>query len=127
MALAVFTYQGRDPLTSPFASIQYSVLAVFYTCLLLLAVSPSNGSFHRVLTGHAIMRLGSIAYFVYLFHIPVIEISRRFVNAHTSRPTDTTVVILAYMLGFAATLVLARLSWRFFEKPLINLARAFTY
>jgi peptidoglycan/LPS O-acetylase OafA/YrhL len=125
--LGILTRMGGDPFSGRWLSIQYSVLACFYTCLLLLVLSMPGGWLARLFTGKLIMRLGTVSYFVYLFHIPLIEISRRLVGAYVRTSTSNGTVVLAYVGGIAMTLVLAGISWTFFEKRMIQLGRTFTY
>jgi peptidoglycan/LPS O-acetylase OafA/YrhL len=125
--LGFFTRVGGDPLSGRWISIQYSVLACFYACLLLLVLSTPGGWLERLFTGKLIMRLGTVSYFVYLFHIPLIEVSRRLVGAYVRTSTSNVTVMLAYVVGMAMTLVLAGISWTFFEKRMIQLGRTFTY
>jgi peptidoglycan/LPS O-acetylase OafA/YrhL len=68
-----------------------------------------------------------VAYFSYLFHIPIIEISIRLMKVTVTDEGNVKFVVLAYLLGVAVTLSLAGLSWIFFEKPLIRRGREYTY
>jgi peptidoglycan/LPS O-acetylase OafA/YrhL len=93
----------------------------------LLAVSASPGSaLQRILTTRILTRLGAIAYFTYLFHLPITEACRRIAASHVAIPSVFTSAC-AYTIGIAVTLALAMLSWRFFEKPLIAVGRRFSY
>ena len=125
VGVGVLTYEaGRAGLNE---TVTFSWLALFYTCGLLLALSGREGLMQRVLTARPLMWLGGVAYFMYLFHLPVIEVFRRMISRHAARPNDPAVVIFIYLLGLAVTLVLAEISWRFFENPMIRRGRSFTY
>jgi peptidoglycan/LPS O-acetylase OafA/YrhL len=124
--VAAFTLQLHQ-LSGLMISLRYSVLALFYMSCLLLALTREQGVWQSALTFPALTGLGTIAYFTYLFHIPVIEVSRRVVNHFAARPTDISIVLLAYLSGLAATFVLAALSWKYFEKPLVRKGRTFSY
>jgi peptidoglycan/LPS O-acetylase OafA/YrhL len=125
--LGILTGMGGDPFSGRWLSIQYSVLACFYACLLLLVLSMPGSWLERLFTCKMIMRLGTVSYFVYLFHIPLIEVSRRLVGAYARSSTNNVTIVLAYVIGMAVTLVLAGISWTFFEKRIINLGRTFRY
>jgi len=124
--VAAFTLNS-DPLGGGMISFRYSVLALFYTSCLLLALTRERGAWQTVLTLPALTSLGTIAYFTYLFHIPMIEVARRVVNHFSAHPTDVSTVLVAYLLGVALTFGLAAVSWRYFEKPLVRQGRTFTY
>jgi peptidoglycan/LPS O-acetylase OafA/YrhL len=124
--VAAFTLHA-DPLSGGMISLRYSVLALFYASCLLLALTRERGAWQTILTLPALTRLGTIAYFTYLFHIPVIEVARRVVNHFSARPTDVSTVLVAYLLGVALTFGLAAVSWKYFENPLVRKGRAFKY
>jgi peptidoglycan/LPS O-acetylase OafA/YrhL len=124
-ALGVLTYAAHRP--GVIETVGFSCLALFYTCFLLLVLAGPGGALQRLLTYQPLMQLGTISYFVYLFHLPITEALRRFVNNHVSRPSDPAIIIAVYAAGVTATLIVAQISWRFFEKPLIRVGRNFTY
>lgn len=64
--------------------------------------------------------LGSIAYGVYLLHPLVFNIAA----AAYRGPARSAVVIVA---GVACTLVIAQLSWEWFEKPIVRLGHRVSY
>jgi len=107
-------------------TVGYSWIALFYTGCLLLAVSTARGWSHRLLCGPGLKGLGAIAYCSYLIHMPLILAGRRVLQslAH-AWPTSTWLV--GGLLGVAATLVIASLSWEYFEKPLLRRGHRYTY
>ena len=125
--LCWLTVTGADLYSLPMAAIGYSCLAFFYASCLLLAVSREHGTVHRLLTNGMLMQLGTVAYCVYLFHLPVIEICRRLAASILATSSELS-ILLASLAGIAITvLIIAPLSWRFFEKPLIGMGRRVTY
>ena len=127
VGVAAFTIDSRQ-LSGLMISLRYSVLGLFYASCLLLALTRRRGIWQSVLTIPALTGLGAIAYFTYLFHIPVIEVARRMVNHYfATRTSNVSVVLLAYCSGLALTFGLAALSWKYFEKPLVRKGRNFNY
>lgn len=126
VGIAWMTYKGYDPFSSPMNTVGYSWIALFYTGCLLLAVSTARGWSHRLLCGPGLKGLGAIAYCSYLIHMPLILAGRRVLQslAH-AWPTSTWLV--GGLLGVAATLVIASLSWEYFEKPLLRRGHRYTY
>ena len=104
----------------------YSWLACLYACLLLIVVTAQNGVFVEIVRLSLLRQLGTIAYGVYLIHIPVILLTHGLVLGKDTSITnllDGLVTLLAFLL----TIFLAAISWRFFEKPIINWGRSFSY
>ncbi len=124
MLLAVLvwlSYQRYNELSRPMVTYGYSVLAVFYTCCLLIALT-SNGWVRRVLSNRWLTKLGGIAYCTYLLHLPLMEASVRLLGL-TAGPK----IVVGRLLGCAEALVIAILSWRFFEEPMLRRGHAHKY
>ena len=106
--------------------IGYTCIALLYTILLLLVVSHSDGLLARFFRFRPLVSLGTIAYALYLFHEPVKYILHL---AYLGRPPrvvtlrDAGVQLLALLISIA----LARLSWAYFERPLINRGHRWSY
>ena len=93
-------------------------LALLYVCVLLLAVTQPQSWLGAALRCAPLRWLGTIAYGVYLLHQTIffaLEVLR------PSWPLASTV-----LLALPMTFALASLSWRLFEKPLIDLGHRLT-
>jgi peptidoglycan/LPS O-acetylase OafA/YrhL len=73
------------------------------------------------------MKLGTISYFAYLYHIPIIELARRAVTHAALGLTENASDLFAFFLGAVVTLALAAFSWKFFESPLVRWGKSFEY
>ena len=114
--------------------IQFSILAFFYSALLLVAVT---GNFDRhdkredkfvrtVLCNVPLMKLGAIAYGTYLLHVVLIDFSRFLLTYH--RPHSPAIAFFAAnVLGIAGAITIASLSWRYFEKPMVHRGHAYDF
>lgn len=71
----------------------------------------------RLLSLPPLCALGRVSYGVYLFHVPVLGLLRRWLPGLVERPG------LLFPLALALTWVLAALSFRLFEAPLLAFAR----
>jgi len=106
--------------------IGYTCIALLYTTLLLLVVSHSDGLLARLFQFRPLVGLGTIAYALYLFHEPVKYILHL---AYLGRPPrletvrDAGVQLLALLVSIA----IARLSWVYFERPLVNRGHRWSY
>ncbi len=124
--LGWFTYRGYGTGDRPIIIVGYSCLALFYTCLLLIGVTSSSGRFHRLLCSEWLMQLGTLAYFTYLFHLPLMEACRRALGARFPY-SSTAVQFAGGIIGITATIVLATFSWKYFEKPLLRKGHAYRF
>ena len=120
-----FTCAG--PLTGAWISIRYSVLAIFYACFLVSVMAWPDRWAARLLKAPWLMKLGTISYFAYLYHIPIIELARRAVTHAALGLTENASDLFAFFLGAMVTLALAAFSWKFFESPLVRWGKSFEY
>jgi peptidoglycan/LPS O-acetylase OafA/YrhL len=104
----------------------YSVLAFFYTCCLLIALT-SQGLVQKVLCVSWLRKLGTIAYCTYLVHFPVIDVVRRLLVMRGLDYDALPTRLISFVCGAALSLIIAAISWRFFEKPLLDRGHRFQY
>ncbi len=104
----------------------FPALGIFYALLLLLSVAYRDGAVARVMRFRPLRLLGIISYGVYLLHMPVNDLLHGLVLGEPPLLESFGDVIIE-LLAVAITLVLASLSWRFFEKPIIAMGHSFRY
>ena len=107
-------------------TIGYSLLAFFYTGCLLIAITGANATIQRVLCNRSLGQLGVLAYCTYLFHLPLMEAARRFIGLRFAYSSEG-VQFFGGLIGVLFTLGAAKLSWKFFEKPLLRRGHSFRY
>jgi peptidoglycan/LPS O-acetylase OafA/YrhL len=125
VGLAGLTFKGYE-FSTLMVTVGYSWLALFYTGCLLIAVTARSGLFVRVLCNRFLMQLGVLAYCTYLVHLPAIEACRRMLGLRFNYAAETTQFV-GGLIGVALTLLLAKFSWHFFEKPLLRRGHAYKY
>jgi peptidoglycan/LPS O-acetylase OafA/YrhL len=104
----------------------YSVASLFYACVLLLAVVEERGPLAAVLRSRALQRTGLLAYGLYLLHQPVNGLGHALLlGAAPSLATAAGAAITAGAL--VVTFLLAELSWRVLERPLIAVGQRLRY
>jgi peptidoglycan/LPS O-acetylase OafA/YrhL len=108
----------------------YSLLAVFYGSILLLAVSRSKcGLLNRLFSHCLLTTFGRYSYALYLFHLPISVCLRETALRPSRIPTlfgsHLPGQLLFYATGIGLSLATAWLSWRFYEGPLLSLKRFF--
>ena len=89
----------------------YSVLALFYTTVLLLAVTADRGeTLGQVLRWPVLRRTGTLAYAIYLLHVPLMGLVSGLIPSRA----------IAGAIAVAATFIGAAWSWEYFEKPFVE-------
>jgi peptidoglycan/LPS O-acetylase OafA/YrhL len=111
-------------------SVGQSVLALLCAQIVLYgALSARSGNrIDRVLTPRPLLFLGKYSYGIYMIHVPVLQVARRYflpiVNSGSAAHRMAT--LLAYEAGVVAvTIGLALLSWNLLEKRMLALKKYF--
>jgi peptidoglycan/LPS O-acetylase OafA/YrhL len=107
-------------------TVGYSWLALFYTSVLLVTISGSGERVQRALRSRSLIWLGTVSYFTYLLHLPLMEGARRVLGLRFTYASGT-VQFWGGWLGIGLTLLLATLSWKYVEKPLLGRAHSYRY
>jgi peptidoglycan/LPS O-acetylase OafA/YrhL len=124
--------RGVEALSFSMISFGYSFLALFYSCCLLATLAKRPKPFERFLNLRPLRHLGTMAYCVYLIHYPMFRLGSKTVAsclrglAITSHAGGISLVF-GNAVGFAATLLLANLSWKYFEQPLLKIGHRQRY
>jgi len=93
---------------------------VYYA--LLLVASLADERIGRILRVRWLMNLGGIAYFVYLVHYPMFGLLIHAMGVRTAAGG-----IVAAIIALPLTIVVAQVSWKWFEKPFIRLGHKVHY
>jgi peptidoglycan/LPS O-acetylase OafA/YrhL len=117
VAVAVLARRGGDVLSPEMAHGGFSWLALGYTFMVLAAARHAPGL--KLLRWGPLAALGRISYTTYLLHLPILRIVHFTLRGDFPSITGGTAQAVT-VLAFALTLVLAALSWRFFEGPIVR-------
>ncbi|MBI3478101.1 MAG: acyltransferase [Acidobacteria bacterium] len=116
-----------DPQRNPWFSVcGYTVIAFTMTLALAYVLDRSGGNTFvcRILRSRALLKLGTVSYMFYLLHLFVIKVFRTvFADILVSHWALNR--ILQVTGSFAVTYILAALSWRYFESPILRLKSKF--
>jgi peptidoglycan/LPS O-acetylase OafA/YrhL len=111
---------------TPMMTYGLTVIAVGYASLLLLALARPQWAIGAALRARPLRFLGRVSYFLYLVHWGVLKSTS--VLVRELAPTAGPVVQFAAMLSaLAVTLVVAELSWRFFESRMLSIGHRVKY
>jgi peptidoglycan/LPS O-acetylase OafA/YrhL len=107
------------PFTLMWVVVGYGWTALFYSAILILVLTNFKHRLSRVFRSRVLTGLGSISYGVYLFHTIIYSLCmwlffRLGFRVAGWNGLGATALILAITLGFS------KLSWEYFEKPIIR-------
>ena len=114
------------PLTLLRATLGYSWFAFLYSALLILVLSNTGGWLAAAMRSAPLRALGLVSYCVYIIHFPIHQFIHR-ILLHAPPQIDSLPGVLVTLLGVLLTLLLAALSWRFFESPLLRRGHLYAY
>ncbi|MEO5755168.1 MAG: acyltransferase [Chthoniobacterales bacterium] len=101
-------------------------LAGLYTAFILMAFVGTETNALRWLSSPILVWFGQLSYGIYMFHQPIAAVVHGLIRHGPPKmraPFDVWVTLLA----LCVTLVLAALSFRFFEGPILRLGHRFRY
>ena len=126
IVLLVFTKKSWGLDTFPMSTLGFTFTSFFYVVLLLLAVSHPEGPIGKFFNLRPLIALGAIAYGLYLFHEPVKDLLHFAFNGESARLASWRDAGIDF-LAFGITVVIARLSWILFERPLVRRGHRYGY
>jgi peptidoglycan/LPS O-acetylase OafA/YrhL len=127
LGVAVLAIKYNPYLSIGWRNIGYTWFALFYSCFLLIAVTEKRGIIKTIAMSPPLRRLGIIAYGVFIFHIGILELSHWLILHHHYSEVHNVQELMVTIFALVVTLVLANLSWTFFEKPLVAMGHGLNY
>jgi peptidoglycan/LPS O-acetylase OafA/YrhL len=126
LAIGGITLRAYPQFSGALYGTEYSVLALFYATVLLIAVTGEGRFVKAVFCNSVLRRLGFVAYGTYLLHSLFIDLFVFLANFLNARywPMHFRG---APLLGEVVAVAIAALSWRYFEKPLVRKGHAYLY
>ncbi|HEY4132313.1 MAG TPA: acyltransferase [Gemmatimonadaceae bacterium] len=109
--------------------IGYPLLALACASLIVIALNPAPSLTRRSFEWRPLRKVGMLAYGMYVFHYPLryalAGVAERLQHVAPNGPTMLPELIAFIALGFALTWVIAFVSWRCYEAPILRLKRYF--
>jgi peptidoglycan/LPS O-acetylase OafA/YrhL len=108
------------------SSLNYTWIDFFYLCLLFIAITQRSSLLTRLFRNRLLLAAGMISYAAYYFHQPVQGLFYGFTRGYVPKVrilSDAGITALSLVL----TIVLASLSWLYFEKPLLRRGHRYRY
>jgi peptidoglycan/LPS O-acetylase OafA/YrhL len=115
-----------DPLLPETQTVGYTWLAFFFAVLLLLVISRRKSLLAWFLRLGLLRELGGVSYCIYIIHTAVYLFCHMLVLHTLPAVTDGRAAFVT-LLAAVITYVIAKLSWKFLEQPLLKRGHAFQY
>jgi peptidoglycan/LPS O-acetylase OafA/YrhL len=113
----------NDPVTQ---SIGYSVIALFYAVLLIISIGLPSGPVAIFIRWRPLQEFGRISYCLYLIHLVVGYFCFGFLTRSIVHFSDWRSGLVG-VLSLAVAYGLCRLSWTYFEHPLVQRGHRYKY
>jgi peptidoglycan/LPS O-acetylase OafA/YrhL len=126
VALLVMSYWIMKPDSFMTATLGRTVIGFFFVFLLIISLTDKEGLLAKIFRWRPLRELGKISYCVYIIHRAVNWALFRSLM-HTDPRFDSARAIGVASLSFVVTMILAELSWRYFENPLIRHGHHYLY
>jgi peptidoglycan/LPS O-acetylase OafA/YrhL len=126
IGVGVFIHKGWSIGSFAMNFYGYSLMAVLYSCFLLIAITERRGLVTMIVRNGLMVRLGVLAYGVYLFHQPIHGLTYELLLKRSPQIYGWADVIVT-ATALLITLIIAKLSWVYFEKPLVTIGHSFKY
>ena len=107
-------------------SVGYTWIATFYTCIILCVYIWRDGLIAAAIRLSPLRWLGAIAYGAYLVHEAVLGVSYGLFSSLPPRASNLPQLGIT-LAALCLTLVICKLSWELFEKPLVRIGHRLDY
>jgi len=121
LSLSLFRHYGFEG--SPYL---FSILAVFYSAVLILAVTEGRGPVTWLTRRRWLRELGIVAYGIYLSHLAILRLAHGLILGKSPSLATRAEVMTTFAAGIAC-FALAFFSWRALERPFVSWARRLDY
>ena len=118
---ALATLKGWSLFSFQMQSFGFTLLAFAYACFLLIAIVEKSGPVAWLTRLAPLGGFGMLAYCIYLIHPGVLNVVSQVLGR--SFPADW----LLLGVSLISVMIIAGVSWRFFERPLVSLGHRWTY
>jgi peptidoglycan/LPS O-acetylase OafA/YrhL len=115
-----------EPKNSFEALYKYSWIVFLYATLMMVALIVPGGVVARLARSRILGSWGRVSYCVYLIHLGILG-ACHMALLHSAPRIDDWRGALTTILAAALTWLIAQLSWRFFEKPLLDRGHVYKY
>jgi peptidoglycan/LPS O-acetylase OafA/YrhL len=105
----------------------HTVIALIFSLILLIVLNTHSGLLFRILTFKAFVFTGTISYFLYLFHQLVNGLFHLTILNEKIPLLENSSDLGVTLLSFATTILMAVVSYRYLEAPLVKYSHRYKY
>jgi len=121
LMIIIITLRGLDLLHPLLQSIGYSLLAIFFSSLLILSITQSESSILvRFFSWSPLQKLGTISYGFYVYHFPISWLLNDRIYSYIGHSFILGHLVSVFLCG-GLTLAISLLSWYVLEQPILKL------
>jgi peptidoglycan/LPS O-acetylase OafA/YrhL len=95
--------------------------------LILIIVLNTQGLLFKILSSRLFVFIGSISYFLYLYHQLVNGVLHLWLLNQKIPLLESSLDLWVTMLAFILTIALASVSYRYLEKPMVSYSHIYKY
>jgi peptidoglycan/LPS O-acetylase OafA/YrhL len=117
---------SSDPMLLLTQTAGYTLIALFFAVLLLLVLTERTFLLSGVMRLGFLRELGGISYCVYIIHTAVYFFCHQLILRALPAVTDVRAALVTFLAALL-TYAIAKLSWKYFEQPLLRRGHAFQY
>jgi peptidoglycan/LPS O-acetylase OafA/YrhL len=122
LSLCGLIYVFSDP-----GIFNHSLIAFNFAIILIIVLNSNKGFVYSFLTNKIFIQIGGLSYFIYLYHQLINGTLHLVVLKHKVPVLDSISAILISIAALAITWILAKISFRYFETPLITYSHSIKY
>ena len=104
----------------------HTILALMALGLVFLAIIPADGWVRRFFRNSSLVWVGTVSYGIYLFHQPVAGLMHAWLRGQAPKIASGTDAMVT-LLSLAITLGVSAISWRLFERPIVQAGQRVSY
>lgn len=105
----------------------HTIIALNFAVILIISLFTTEGPYYKILTSKPLLRIGMLSYFIYLFHQLVNGMLHLVFLQQKTPMLDGLTAKFITVTALIITWLLAELSYKYFEKPLIGFSHSFKY
>jgi peptidoglycan/LPS O-acetylase OafA/YrhL len=110
----------------PMQSVGYTWMALFYSLLLLLVLANPSGLLGSLARIKILREIGKVSYCLYLIHQVVGAAAQAALHRMIGTP-GAAPAVAGYAIAAVAAFGIAQLSWKYFERPLLERGHSVKY
>jgi peptidoglycan/LPS O-acetylase OafA/YrhL len=117
---------SSDPMLLLTQTAGYTLIALFFAVVLLLVLTERTFLLSWVMRLGFLREIGGISYCVYIIHTAVYFFCHQIILHALPAVTDVRAALVTFLAALM-TYAIAKLSWKYFEQPLLRRGHAFQY